>query len=507
MANKIYKDRRAKKNLQKYFKQYIYPMDIKEEFKPLLVDILMRRADLYNLSPEDIRQDVVSLLYNLEDISIGDMPEGYEKAAGLYMSEEKKILIEKSYFEKTTSQDELYQTLTHEVYHALSRDEQGIDRLGGFNSLTGQYNASLLEAIVEKSSYRAVFGNDKQNNIYFNNSARGYSDITFIIDAIEATYGVSEQEFLENAIMGRKRLAEFLNERSGEGIRGSAYQFLDELEISYSQLHNAIYPWEQEEYTPYQKSQNIISALSGIYNICERKMSERIGWANVQSYQDVSNLNDNLKYSHNKLSAIMDDRIEYFSKNYDENIKNQVNWNTQASKNKTLFKINDIENLVQAAPNFSDERNFLIAYDWAKEGRLSDLSPECRAYYGIVNNFQYKLPVTQEIVKKEFEGEKFGHQYNNLKANMLIQRIKIKENNIFRTGINKIKSFFSRKDQKLLISGENASTEYAAQNMENTTIFPTLTKEQQQYYNNQIKQAVENLNRNDTQRENGKEER
>lgn len=507
MANKIYKDRRAKKNLQKYFKQYIYPMDIREEFKPLLVDILMRRADLYNLSPEDIRQDVVSLLYNLEDISImDDMPEGYEKAAGLYMSEEKKILIEKSYFEKTTSQDELYQTLTHEVYHVLSRDEQGIDRLGGFNSLTGQYNASLLEAIVEKSSYRAVFGNDKQNNIYFNNSARGYSDITFIIDAIEATYGVSEQEFLENAIMGRKRLAAFLNERSGEGMRGSAYQFLDELEISYSQLHNAIYPWGQED-TPYQKSQNIISALSGIYNICERKMSERIGWANVQSYQDVSNLNDNLKYSHNKLSAIMDDRIEYFSKNYDENIKNQVNWNTQASKNKTLFKINDIENLVQAAPNFSDERNFLIAYDWAKEGRLSDLSPECRAYYGIVNNFQYKLPVTQEIVKKEFEGEKFGHQYNNLKANMLIQRIKIKENNIFRTGINKIKSFFSRKDQKLLISGENASTEYAAQNMENTTIFPTLTKEEQQYYNNQVKQAVENLNRNDTQRENGKEER
>ncbi len=505
MANSIYKDKKVKKNLEKYFKKYINTMNVSNKYKPLLVDILMRRADTYELSPEDIRQDVVSLLYNLDEISIDDMPEGYENAAGLYMPETKEILIAKGY-SQVVQDDKLYQTLTHEVYHALSKDEYGRDRLGGYNSLTGEYNSSLLEAIVEKSSYRAAFGNDKQSNIYFNNSADGYSDITFIVDALEATYGVSEKDFLKNAIMGRERLASFLASHSGE-TPDSAYRFLDEIEISYAQLHHTMYPFEGKEQTPYQKSQNISRALSGIYNLCENKMAERIRYTNVHSYQEISNLNDNFKYSHNKLSAIMNDRMEFFSLYYGSNIKNEVLWNTQGYKNNTLFKINDIENLVQAAPNFSNERDFISAYGWAKQGRVSDLSADCRAYYKIQNNFQETLPITQEIVNKEFEDEEFGPQYDNSKAKRMIRRVKIKENNILKAGIDKIKCMFARKDQRLLTNGASATSNYQSQNVEQSTIFHTLTEEEQEYYNNQVKQAVQNSSRNKSQEEIEKEER
>ena len=107
--------------------------------------------------------------------------------------------LKKEYAEKVDS-EKLYQTLTHEVYHVLSCDENGEDRLSNYNIYTKKYNASLLEAIIEKASYRVVCGNNKQDNIYFNNSASSYRDITFIADAIEAVYGVSEQDFLKNAI-------------------------------------------------------------------------------------------------------------------------------------------------------------------------------------------------------------------------------------------------------------------------------------------------------------------
>lgn len=496
MANYIYNDKKVKKNLENYFKKYINRMNVSNKYKPLLVDILMRRADTYELSPEDIRQDVVSLLYNLNEISIGNMPEGYERASGIYIPDTKEILIAEGY-SQTMPEDKLYQTLTHEVYHALSKDENGFDRLGGYNGLTGQYNGSLLEAIVEKSSYRAVFGNDRQSNVYFNNSADGYSDITFIIDALEATYGVSEKDLLKNAIMGRKRLAGFLAEHSGE-TQHSAYRFLDELEISYSQLHHTLYPFEEEEQAPYQKLQNISRALSGIYNLCENKMSERITNSKVQSYNDISNLNDNFKYSHNKLSAIMDDRINYFSTNYDSNIKDIVEWYTRTNRENTLVKINDIENVVQASQNFSNQTEFLNAYYWASTGRLAEVSPQCKAYYGIQNNFQYELPITQEIVNKEFEDEKFGAQYDNSKVVKLIKKVINKEKNIFKVGINKIKNLISRKDQKLLTSGANSINNYQAQNVENSTIFPTLTKDEQAYYNSQVKQAVENLDKTQT---------
>lgn len=190
MPKNIYEN----KKLKRYLKKYINTIPVDNIYKPLLVDILMRRADTYELSAEDIRQDVISLLCNLNNIDIDNMPKNYEAAAGLYIPDYNEILIAEECF-KQTPNDLLYQILTHEVYHALSRDEEGRDRLGGYNSITGQYNSSLLEAIVEKASYRAVFGNNRQDNIYFNNSALGYSDITFIVDALEAVYGVSEKEF------------------------------------------------------------------------------------------------------------------------------------------------------------------------------------------------------------------------------------------------------------------------------------------------------------------------
>lgn len=499
MANSIYRDTKVKKNLEGYFKKYINTMNVSDSYKPLLVDILMRRADTYELSPEDIRQDVVSLLYNLNEISIDNMPEGYENAAGLYMPATKQILLAKGYTDYAKD-DFLYETLTHEVYHALSKDEYGRDRLGGYNTITGVYNSSLLEAIVEKSSYRTVFGNNKQNSPYFNNSAEGYSDVTFIVDAIEATYGVSEKDFLKNAIMGRERLASFLASRSGERP-DSAYRFLDELEISYSQLHQTVYPLGKDEQTPYQKSLNISNALSGIYNTCERKMSERIMNTKVQSYEEVYNFNDSLKYNHNKLSAIMNDRIEYFSNAYDPNIKNIVAYRTNSNRNKTLFKVNDIENLVQSAPNFSDEKNFMKAYDWAKQGKISDLPPQCKAYYKIPNTFKENMPITQEVVNKQFEDEKFGPQYNNLKAKLMIKAAKLRENNILKSGIDKIKNLFGRKNQRLLTDQNSTTNNYQSKNAGQFTIFHTLTKEEQEMYNSQVKQAVDSLGKSQTTEE------
>lgn len=290
--------------------------------------------------------------------------------------------------------------------------------------------------------------------------------------------------------MGRDRLAGFLAEHSGE-TPDSAYRFLDEIEASYTVLHHALYPYNQEEQTQYQKTQNIIRGLSGIYNSCERKLSERIGNSKVQSYNDVYNLNNNFKYSHNKLYAIMNDRMEYFSNNYDNNIKDLVYWNTIINKENTLAKINDIENVTQVSSNFETEEDFLNAYYWAASGRLSELSPECKQYYEIKNYFQYEFPITQEIKDKVFDNEKFGPQYDNSKAEKIIKIIKIKENGIFKTGIDKFKNFLTRKQQRLLTAGEATQNNY--QSTEMSTIFPELTKEEQDYYNNQVSQAVNKM--------------
>ena len=135
--------------LKEYLEFYIEQMSVDEKYHPLLVDILMRRAYEFNLRPEEIQQDVSSLVNNLKTIRIGKMPEGYESAAGIYSSVDKEIVLEEGFVEKYTKSKDyqsLYEVLTHEIYHALSRDENGFDRLASQNSLTGYYNSTLLEA-------------------------------------------------------------------------------------------------------------------------------------------------------------------------------------------------------------------------------------------------------------------------------------------------------------------------------------------------------------------------
>lgn len=487
MAKRKYEN----KKLKKYFEKYIQEVQVDDKYKPMLVDILLRRADTFDLSPEDIRQDVISLINNLESISVQKMPEGYEEAWGLYCPKEKEIIISDELFE-SQPEDEIYQTITHEVYHALSKDEHGNDRIaGGYNMFTGHYNSSLLEAIVEKSSYRAVFGNDKQNNEYFNESARGYPNITFVVDLLEATYGVSEKQFLKNAIMGRERLAEFLASRSGETPQ-SAYMFLDSIEANYALLHHSLYPFSGEKISEYQRNANISSALTGMYNLCEDKMAERIGRTKmtVQSYDEVDNLNDELRYDHNKLAVIMENRLNYFSQYFDNGIRQNVYNKVGQSRSNTLAKINDINSLIEATPNFSDEPNFLRAFSWAADGKLAQLPPDTLAYYGINLKLDSMLPMTQEIVDRAFYGEKLGPQYDNSKIPKLFKKFKSKDKGFLQTGLDKIKSLFSKKDQKLLTAG-GTQVSQDTEPLPITTIFPQLTKEEQEMYNNQVRQAVE----------------
>ncbi len=496
MAKELYKNRR----LKKYFEDYVRELYIEKKYRPIVVDILMRRADYFELSPEDIRQDVESLLDNLDKISIQKMPKGEENTYGIYYPDEREILISKKLLKG--HDDELYQTITHEVYHALSMDENGEDRLGGYNTITGEYNSSLLEAIIEKASYRAVFGNDKQENIYYNNSARGYADITFIIDALEATYGVSEKEFLKNAILGRKRLAKFLSTRSGETPQ-SAYTFLDAIESNYALLHRSLYPMPEEKISAYQKESNIESALTGIYNLCEGKIAERIERFQAESYEDVVNLNDELKYDHNKLSVIMRDKIQFFSNRYN-GLNNKVYFGANESRLNTLKRINDIDSLVEATPRYRSETDFLNTYTWAAYGKLDELPQRVKSFYGLRTKSEYLFTITQDVVDRAFYDEDFGTIYDNTKIPMLFK--KIKKKNIFKTGIEKVKNLFLRKDQKLITSGALPQSASILKEEKSSTIFQQLTPNQLEQYNNQVRQAVENINRNGIEEKNDKNE-
>ena len=65
----MYKDYKNPK-LEAYFQKYISTMSIDKKFQPYIVDILLRRAYQYNLSPEEIRNDVKALNSSLKKFKV-----------------------------------------------------------------------------------------------------------------------------------------------------------------------------------------------------------------------------------------------------------------------------------------------------------------------------------------------------------------------------------------------------------------------------------------------------
>ena len=159
-------------NLIKYFEMHVAKMNVEDTFKPLLVDILLRRAYEFSLTPQEIQQDMNSLLGSLDTIKIGKMPKKYTKALGLYQPKIKQITLNKDYVYDCLKWgqrglENFYVTLTHEVYHALSKDEFGKDRLGSRNRYNGKYNSTLLETIVETAADRTVFSRTENDKYFF----------------------------------------------------------------------------------------------------------------------------------------------------------------------------------------------------------------------------------------------------------------------------------------------------------------------------------------------------
>lgn len=77
-------------NLIKYFEKFVATMEVEEDFKPLLVDILLRRSFEYSLTPQQIQQDMNSLLFSLKSIEIGKMSKGNERTLRIIFSQKEE---------------------------------------------------------------------------------------------------------------------------------------------------------------------------------------------------------------------------------------------------------------------------------------------------------------------------------------------------------------------------------------------------------------------------------
>lgn len=341
--------------LMDYFEKWVGKMKVDDVYKPLLIDILLRRAHEFELEPKDIQQDMQSLMDNLKCIEIKTLPKNYKTLGGLYNSATKTITLNARTLDQMRGDrynPKLYEILTHEVYHALSRDEKGRDRLSSVNIHSGKYNYSLLEVIVEKAADRCVYPRGGQTAPYYNQNTYGYTDITFLTDALAATYGVAEKDFLKNAIMGRRRLISFLSYQANEDPKETE-SFLDSVELNFTKLHEALYPDKilRRKPTPeeYERKIAVVKrSMANIYNWCEVKFAERIENTPLHGLRQAERFENEAKFNHNRLTYVMEDALYRFSNKYRRpDIYNDVSREVDYAIAETTDRISDIDAVIR----------------------------------------------------------------------------------------------------------------------------------------------------------------
>ena len=269
--------------------------------KKIITEVVVRRCEEFSLSAPELNRDLMSLEQSLDTVEFGKMLKGYENAAGLCMGGEKKILLGQGYLGNLRRNENEYgsnwnafETLTHELGHAMNKDSQGRDRTEHFNPYTGQRMVNLLETINEVASIRTCTATDEYDFAKGIRRCLGYSDLTFTVGVMSAALGFTEKEFLKLGINSYENLALAVKEKNIPGLT----DLFENMDIVTENMHTALYPFgDKQKQTTEQINQNVSSNIKSLIEISEAAIRARMFF----SKEPAEKLAGELLFNQNKL--------------------------------------------------------------------------------------------------------------------------------------------------------------------------------------------------------------
>ena len=319
-------------------------------FKKLITDILVRRAVQFNRTDAELNDDLKALELNLSSVRIGESTKKKDGSYALasYNRASNEIVISKDAFSE--SFETIYQIIAHEIFHVLFRNDNGVDKFEKTNNFLMLKSRVLEELVAEKGSFQLVYQiNDKPDD--YNENAYGYDDIAFILEFIEAAYGVSERALIKNSLNGRAQLERFLAKEIGEE-EYETREFLDELEVGASLIFSELYKNSSVKavYVKYDKemAENIVSGINSMYEVCQTKIEDRARMADITDLQSARKFKDEIAISEKKIQNILNNRLKFFHEELDYDVidlwEKQSEGNYAGEISKILHHIESIIN-------------------------------------------------------------------------------------------------------------------------------------------------------------------
>ena len=201
------------------------------KFKPIIDEIIQRRAFQYDFSVDRMQGEIENLVKNLDGFEMADDQKieeiGYDAAAA-YSKKDKKIYINTKRFKEEMLFDErdslenqeklvigmrFYHFITHEIYHAISQHPNkvsGIEKK--FEFMEGAVSGvGMNEIATESATTRTVLymtEEERRNGGYMPTS--GYQAVTNTSAIVASIIGTSENSLLAHSLNDSNEFEEFV---------------------------------------------------------------------------------------------------------------------------------------------------------------------------------------------------------------------------------------------------------------------------------------------------------
>jgi len=274
MKKRVYDNEKLEKMLNRYIKEEKY-----DGFKPLLNDIFLRRAYEFQFDEKHMKKEIKNFVRKTEKISFGkNIPKNPKKLCAMTRTAFEKGKYVKGWIYFNCDNDymqnnyfsmiDLYEMLTHEVYHMISQK-------GEITALSNGKNGNPLNEIVNETATRTTFLRNKTDDEKFREETLLYSETTFVANLLATSFGLEEREFLKGGLQNRKEFQKVCKKHiSEQDYENDVASYCNILEINLDILYNAVYVEEKNPNNP----EIIVSSLKQIcyqiFNIANARIEK-----------------------------------------------------------------------------------------------------------------------------------------------------------------------------------------------------------------------------------------
>lgn len=427
---KTYYSQSLERMLSKYITREGYG-----DFTNILREIFHRRSYEFNFSEEQIEREVANFVKNVKNIGFVPKEEmSSPTAMGVYMPQTSEIKINQDHYlryvnslSEETFGSQLFETLTHEVYHAITDIKS---ELGLMYYKNGEWRgAALNEVFTETAANRTCISRGAIEAEQYRADTDGYPDITFFSNLLAASIGVSEKEILQGGTQNRKQLMEVIASKFPKGRPyNEAQKLFDKLEASLDTVYNARYKnVAQTEDEKNVQEQILSGALSTMYQTAFELASHQIQNDNQEITSE--SLAD-ITYRYSKMEKIMIDSATTFESwgAISPESKQRIFLNTGKSREALASKVVGFDTLVRQGNKITSKTDLETSIKLAKRGILPQKSHILSQRYGIsiskvtplsVYEITDNLQHDEYVMREDFDN---GRQWNNIDVAIVIKR-------------------------------------------------------------------------------------